>query len=62
MKLSEKIKLVSILKELVRTGELDISSSRLEELFPGENIRTIHMKGDVITICLSETISVKRVK
>ncbi len=62
MKLSEKSKLVSILKELVRTGEFDISSSRIEELLPGENIRTIYVKGDVITIYLSEDISVKRVK
>ncbi len=62
MKLSEKIDLVGILKELVRTGELDVSSSRSEELIPGENIRTIYMKGDVITIYLSEAISVKMVK
>jgi hypothetical protein len=62
MKLSEKVGLVNILKELVRTGELDVSSSRQEELLPGENIRTIYMKGDIITIYLSETISVKRIK
>ena len=62
MKISEKIELINILKELVRTGELDISSSRSEELIPGENIRTIYMKGDIITIYLSETISVKRIK
>ena len=62
MKISEKIELINILKELVRTGELDISSSRSEELIPGENIRTIYMKGDVIIIFLSEDISVKRVK
>ncbi len=62
MKISEKIELINILKELVRTGELDVSSSRSEELIPGENIRTIYMKGDIITIYLSETISVKRIK
>ena len=62
MKLSEKIELVSILKELVRKGELDISSSRPEELIPGANIRTIYIKGDVINIYLSETISVQKVK
>ena len=62
MKISEKLELTNILKELVRTGELDISSSRSEELIPGENIRTIYMKGDIITIYLSETISVKRIK
>ncbi len=62
MKLSEKVGLVNILKELVRTGELDVSSSGQEELLPGENIRTIYMKGDIITIYLSETISVKRMK
>ena len=62
MKISEKLELINILKELVRTGELDISSSRSEELIPGENIRTIYMKGDIITIYLSETISVKRIK
>jgi hypothetical protein len=62
MELNEKIKLLNILNELVRTGELDISSSRSEELLPGENIRTIYMKGDVINIYLSGTISVQRVK
>jgi hypothetical protein len=62
MRLSEKIKLVRVLNELVRTGELDVSSSRPEILFPGENIRTVYMKGDVITIYLSEAISVKRIK
>ena len=62
MKLSEKIDLVNTLKELVRTGELDVSSSRSEELLPGENIRTIYIKGDVINIYLSEAISVQRVK
>ena len=62
MKIREKIKLVSTLKELARKGELDISSSRPEELLPGENIRTIYMKGDAIHIYLSESISVRRVK
>ncbi len=62
MKLSEKIELVSILKELVRTGEVDVSGSKLEELLPGGNIRTIYLKGDVIIIYLSETTSVKRIK
>ncbi len=62
MKLSEKTELVRILKKLVREGELDVSSSRSEELRSGGNIRTIFMKGDVITIYLSEDISVKRVK
>lgn len=62
MELNEKIELLNILNELVRIGELDISSSRSEELLPGENIRTIYMKGDVINIYLSETISVQRVK
>ena len=62
MKLSKRIELVSILKELARTREPDVSGSRLEELLPGGNIRKIYMKGDVMTIYLSETISVKRVK
>ncbi len=62
MELREKTDLVNILKGLVRTGELDVSSSRPEELLPGENIRTIYMKGDIIIIYLSETISVKRIK
>lgn len=56
MKLNEKIKPVSILKELIRTGELDVSNSSGEKLPKGGNIRTIYMKGDVITIYLSKTM------
>ncbi len=67
MELSEKTELVSKLKELARTGELNVSSSRLEEMrregmLLGGNVRTIYMEGEVITICLSEEISLKRVK
>ncbi len=54
MELSEKIKLVSILNELARAGELDICSSGQEELLPEENIRIIYIEEGVITICLSE--------
>ncbi len=67
MNLREKTELISILKELAKTGELNVSSSRLEEMrreekLPGGNIRAIYMEGNVITIYLSETISVKRIK
>ena len=61
MELNEKIDFANVLKELARTGELDVSSSRTEELVPGENIRTVYMKGNVITIYLSESISIKRI-
>lgn len=56
MEISEKIKLVNVLNKLVRDGELVISNLKTEELFSGEDIRIVHMKGDVIHICLSESI------
>ncbi|MFQ5964962.1 MAG: hypothetical protein ACE5KZ_11855 [Candidatus Scalinduaceae bacterium] len=62
MKISEKIKLVNVLNELVRGGELVISDSKTEELLSGEDIRIVCMKGDVIHIYLSESISVRREK
>jgi hypothetical protein len=63
MELNDKVGLANVLKRLARTGELDVSSSRAEGLIPGagENIRTVYMKGDVITIYLSESISIKRI-
>jgi hypothetical protein len=61
MELNDKVGLANVLKRLARTGELDVSSSRAEGLIPGENIRTVYMKGDVITIYLSEPISIKRI-
>ncbi|MEE9604128.1 MAG: hypothetical protein V3V70_01030 [Candidatus Scalindua sp.] len=60
--MNEKIELVNVLNELVRKGELAISNSKTEELFSGEDIRIVCMKGDVIHICLSDSISVKREK
>ncbi len=62
MKRNEKIELINILNELVREGELAVSNSKTAELFSGEDIRIVCMKGDVILICLSEPISVKREK
>ncbi len=62
MKRSEKIELTNVLNELVREGELVISNSKTQELLSGENIRTVFIKGDVIYIYLSESISVKREK
>ncbi len=62
MKRSEKIELVNVLNELVRKGELAISNSKTEELLSGEDIRIVLIKGDVIHIYLSESISVRREK
>ncbi len=62
MKISEKIKLVIVLNELAREGELVISDSKTEELLSGEDIRIVVMKGDVIYIYLSEAIFVRREK
>ncbi len=60
MKRNEKIELLNVLNELVREGELVISGSKTEELLSGEDIRIVVMKGDVIHIYLSESISVRR--
>ncbi len=60
--MNEKIELVNVLNELVREGELVISNSKTEELFSGEDIRIVCMKGDVIHIWLSDSISVGREK
>ena len=57
-----KIELVNVLNELVREGELVISDSKTEELLSGEDIRIVLIKGDVIHIYLSESISVRREK
>jgi hypothetical protein len=62
VKISEKIKLVIVLNELAREGELVISDSKTEELLSGEDIRIVVMKGDVIYIYLSVPISVRREK
>jgi hypothetical protein len=62
MKRNEKIELLIVLNELVREGELVISGSKTEELLSGEDIRIVLIKGDVIHIYLSESISVKREK
>jgi hypothetical protein len=62
MKISEKMKLVIVLNELAREGELVISDSKTEELLSGEDITIVVMKGDVIHIYLSESISVRREK
>ncbi len=62
MKRNEKIELVNVLNELVRDGELVISGSKTEELLSGEDIRIVLIKGDVIHIYLSESISVRREK
>ncbi len=62
MKRNEKIELVNVLNGLVREGELVISNSKTQELLSGENIRTVFIKGDVIHIYLSESISVRREK
>jgi hypothetical protein len=62
MKRNEKIELLNILNELVREGELVISDSKTEELLSGEDIRIVLIKGDVIHIYLSESISVRREK
>ncbi len=53
MKRNEKIELVNVLNELVREGELVISNSKTQELLSGEDIRIVHIKGDVIHIYLS---------
>ncbi len=62
MKRNEKIELLNVLIELVREGELVISGSKTEELLSGEDIRIVLIKGDVIHIYLSESISVRREK
>ncbi len=62
MKRNEKIELVNVLNELVREGELVISDSKTEEVLSGEDIRIVFIKGDVIHIYLSESISVRREK
>ncbi len=62
MKRNEKIELLNVLNELVRKGELVISDSKTEELLSGEDIRIVHIKGDVIHIYLSEYFSVRREK
>ncbi len=62
MKRNEKIELLNILNELVREGELVISDSKTQELLSGEDIRIVLIKGDVIHIYLSESISVRREK
>ncbi len=62
MKISEKRLLAEILNALARTGKIPVSNSKTAELFSGEDIRIVCMKGDVIHICLSEPISVKREK
>ncbi len=61
-KISEKRKLVNVLNELVNEGELVVDDSKTGELFYGEDIRLIFMEGDVIHICLSENITVRREK
>ncbi len=62
MKRNEKIELFNVLNELAREGELVISDSKTEELLSGEDIRIVLIKGDVIHIYLSESISVRREK
>ncbi len=62
MKINEKKLLVGFLNNLIDEGELVVSNSETEELLSGEDIRTVCMKGDVIHICLSESISVRREK
>ncbi len=62
MKINEKKLLVGFLNNLVDEEELVVSNSKTQELFSGEDIRTVCMKGDVIHICLSESISVRREK
>ncbi len=62
MKRNEKIELLNVLNELVREGKLVISDSKTEELLSGEDIRIVLIKGDVIHIYLSESISVRREK
>ena len=62
MKMSEKRLFAEILNALAREGELAVSNSKTEELFSGEDIRIVCMKGDVIHICLSKSISVRREK
>ena len=62
MEISEKIDLVNILNELVRKGELAVSDPETEELLSGEDIRIVCMKGEVIHICLSKSISKRRAK
>ncbi len=47
---------------LVNEGEIVVSDSKTGELFSGEDIRIILLKGDVIHMCLSENIVVRREK
>ncbi len=62
MEISEKIKILNILNELAREGELVVSDLETEELLSGEDIRIVCMKGDIIHICLSKSISERRTK
>ncbi len=61
-KISERRKLVGVLNGLVNEGEIVVDDSKTGELLSGEDIRIILMKGDVIHICLSENIIVRREK
>ncbi len=54
--------LVGFLNNLVDEEELVISDFKTKELLSGEDIRIVCMKGDVIHICLTESISVRREK
>ncbi len=62
MEISERIRLVNILNELVMERELVVFDLETEELLSGEDIRIVCMKGDAIQICLSESISERRAK
>ncbi len=62
MNINEKKLLAGFLNNLVDEEELVISDFKTKELFSGEDIGKVYMKGDVIHICLSESISVKREK
>ncbi len=62
MNINEKKLFAGFLNNLVDEEELVISDFKTKELFSGEDIRKVYMKGDVIHICLSESISVKKEK
>ena len=62
MEISEKIKLVNVLNELVMERELVVFDLKTEELLSGEDIRIVCMKGDAIYICLSGSISESKAK